>query len=337
MRRILPLRISTLLRREFLEHKTLLLLGPIFIGFIGLILVIFTAIFADKIGSFFGGAALGDFWGSLEVHSLERSIDKQIHFTISSEGTGYELESFESRMEKTPPLSSMDNRLEVMEVDLENQSFAINEILYSLHKLLMLVPFFVAINYLLGSFLYDRLDGSYLFWRSMPVSAMEEVATKIVVALFLIPLSYLTVSFLIQVLGLIIFTWPIYRIGLDPVSVISDNLDFLGWYWNLLSDWFNRGFLCAPLFSWILLASALSYRSSLFAAILPIVVVIIVERFLSGTYSILSIIFKYVPQPLATGNQDFNDPISSVLGVLFAFSLLYLATYFRRHPLFVSK
>ncbi len=337
MRKLLPLRVLTLLRKEFLEYKTLLLLGPIFLALVGLVSVFFAAIFADKMGTFFGGAALGDVLKGLEVHSLERKVDRQIHFTVSGEGAEYGFESFESQIEKNSTQGTVIDILESNEADGKNRNFAINEILYSLHKLLMLVPFFIAIKYLLGSFLYDRLDGSYLFWRSMPVSASEEVITKISVALFLIPLTYLAVSFLIQTFGLLIFLFPIYRIGFNPISVISDNFDLIGWCLSLLTDWFNRGFLCAPIFSWVLLASTLAYRSSLFIAILPLLVIFVFERFFWGTYSVLHLVTKYLPQPLAIRNEDFNDPISTVLGVLFSLALLSFATYFRRSPLYVSN
>ena len=337
MRDYRKLKITALLRRELLENKTLVIFGPLILAALSIVVVFFIAIFADRLGSTLGGPLVGQFLQDLNAQVIEHKSDVDLHFSNSEEGGAYSLRSFSSKSSTANFGEHGVDNFGQNNVSKAHESLILNDILYALHNLLMLVPFFVAISYLLRAFFYDRLDGSYYFWRSMPVSAREEVLTKIVVALFIISGAYLCASLVIQILSLLIFVFPIYRIGLDPIPVVLENFDFIAWFWHVVLDWVKRGFLFAPIFAWILFASAIAVRSASLVALLPVAIFIAIERIFLGTSEIFDNIVCYLPPPFSSQYQSLQNPITLIIGLVFAFSILAMATFFRRNPIFIKS
>jgi len=201
----------------------------------------------------------------------------------------------------------------------------------------MLVPLLISINYLVGCLLYDRLDGSYFFWRSMPVSPKEEITVKLMVALFAIPLIFGFVSFLIQILSLLIFIFPIYRIGLDPISVILENLDISNWVWFLILDWLDRGIMLAPIFSFAVLISSLAKRSGFFTSVFAILALVFFESVLFGSNNFIDGALLYLPWPISADVRIIDSPTLLVTGLIITCFFLAMAVYFRSRPLLLNN
>ena len=336
MNYFLSSRVASLVRREFFENKTIVILGPLFLVMVSLVTIIFTALFVDRVGTFFGGRLVGEFLQGLDARMIEAEAGLEIKLS-DIEGGVISIESFEAKK----ALGSLDDisNTKVIDIDdnLVEDSFKLNEILYYLHKLIMLVPLFISINYLLGSLLYDRLDGSYFFWRSMPVSPKEEITVKLIVALFAIPLVFGFASFLIQILSLLIFIFPIYRIGLDPISVILENLDISNWVWFLILDWLDRGIMLAPIFSFAVLISSLAKRSGFFTSVFAIFTLVFFESVLFGSNNFIDGALLYLPWPISGDVRIIDSPTLLVAGLISACFFLALAVYFRSHPLFLNN
>ena len=334
MNYFLSSRIASLVRREFFENKTIVILGPLFLVMVSLIAIIFTALFVDRVGTFFGGRLVGEFIQGLDARMVEAGGGLEIKLS-DIEGGVISIESFEE--EKA--LGSLEDMSNTKAIDnnLVEDSFKLNEILYYLHKLIMLVPFLISINYLVGCLLYDRLDGSYFFWRSMPVSPKEEITVKLIVALFAIPLVFGFASFLIQILSLLIFIFPIYRIGLDPISVILENLDISNWIWFLILDWLDRGIMLAPIFSFAVLISSLAKRSGFFTSVFAILTLVFLESMLFGSNNFIDGALLYLPWPISADVRIIDSPTLLVAGLIITCFFLAMAVYFRSRPLFLNN
>ncbi len=336
MNYFLSSRVVSLVRREFFENKTIVILGPLFLVMLSLIGIIFTALFVDKVGTFFGGRLVGEFLQGLDTSMIEAEGGLEIKLS-DIEGGVISIESFETN----GTLGSLDNISNTKAIDIDDKlmegSFKLNEILYYLHKLIMLVPLLISINYLLGCLLHDRLDGSYFFWRSMPVSPKEEIIVKLMVALFAIPLIFGFASFLIQILSLLIFIFPIYRIGLDPISVILENFDVSSWLWFLILDWLDRGIMLAPIFSFAVLISSLAKRSGFFTSVVAIFSIVFLESVFWGSSNFIDGALHYLPWPISADVRIIDSPTLLVVGLIIASFFLAMAIYFRSRPLFLNN
>ena len=336
MNYFLSSRIASLVRREFFENKTIVILGPFVLVMVSLIAIIFTALFIDRVGTFFGGRLVGEFFQGLDASMIEAEGGLEINLS-DIEGSVISIESFEEKK----ALGSLDDISNTKAIDIDNNlvedSFKLNEILYYLHKLIMLVPLLISINYLLGCLLYDRLDGSYFFWRSMPVSPKEEILVKLMMALFAIPLIFGFASFLIQILSLLICIFPIYRIGLNPISVILENLDFSNWFWFLILDWLDRGIMLAPIFSFAVLISSLAKRSGFFTSVVTIFSIVFLESVFWGSSNFINGALHYLPWPISADVRIIESPTLLVVGLIIACFFLAMAIYFRSRPLFLNN
>ena len=334
MNYFLSSRIASLVRREFFENKTIVILGPLFLVILSLICIIFTALFVDKVGTFFGGRFVGEFLQGLDNRMIETEGGLEIKLS-DIEGGVISIESFEAN----ETLGSLDNISGTKAIDdqLVDGSFKLNEILYYLHKLIMLVPLLISTNYLLGCLLHDRLDGSYFFWRSMPVSPKEEIIVKLMVALFAIPLIFGFASFLIQILSLLVFIFPIYRIGLDPISVILENFDISNWVLFLILDWLDRGIMLAPIFSFVILISSLAKRSGVFTSVVAIFSIVFLESVFLGSSNFIDGALHYLPWPISADVRIIDSPTLLVVGLIIACFFLSMAIYFRSRPLFLNN
>jgi hypothetical protein len=157
------------------------------------------------------------------------------------------------------------------------------------------------------------------------------------VALFAIPLIFGFASFLIQILSLLIFIFPIYRIGLDPISVILENLDISNWVWFLILDWLDRGIMLAPIFSFAVLISSLAKRSGFFTSVFAILALVFLERVLFGSNNFIDGALHYFPWPISADVRIIDSPTSLVAGLIIACFFLAMAVYFRSRPLFLNN
>ena len=125
------------------------------------------------------------------------------------------------------------------------------------YRMILLTGFAVAFFYCADALYGERRDRSVLFWRSLPVSDLTTVLSKAAVPLVVVPL--LTFSFLI--LG----------------SVSLRLLDATAVPTHVISVVAAGTLLQAPLFGWLLLVSAVAKRAPMLWAVLPPVVVGILE------------------------------------------------------------
>lgn len=143
------------------------------------------------------------------------------------------------------------------------------------------LPFVVFFS-LLGSLYEERRDRSVLFFKSMPVSDTLEVLAKLVASVCVAPLALLAVVIVGQLL-IAFFLSLIVLVQGGPFMILWPLGDMIiGWVsfvfgYSLFALWM------IPFFAWLLLVSSFAPRMPFVFAVLPPVVIGIVEKVFLGT------------------------------------------------------
>ncbi len=159
--------------------------------------------------------------------------------------------------------------------------------------IVMVALFVVAIFYSLSCLYNERQDQSVLFWRSLPVSDGLTVASKLVVALVLIPLLIVAcqaaVSFILLDVTAFQYLSNYYGHSLSGLAKIL--------LWSMV-----------PTIAWCVLCSEIAEKNPfLLAFIAPILLVLVDKLFLNGVVSETLIINRlagfddYTVMPLVWG------------------------------------
>lgn len=163
---------------------------------------------------------------------------------------------------------------------------------------------FVVFFSLLGSLYEERRDRSVLFFKSMPVSDTQEVLAKLVTAIFVAPLVFLAIVIVGQ---LIIATL------LSLVVMVQGGPAGLLWpLGDMIASWISMFLFYAlfvlwvlPNFAWLLLVSSFAPRMPFVFAILPPIVLVIVEKIFFGS--------EHIGNLLDSRGEDFAAAIQQSL------------------------
>ena len=131
--------------------------------------------------------------------------------------------------------------------------------------------------YCLDALQGERRDRSILFWKSLPVSDLTAVLSKMAVPTVVLPLTVL-VLIVVSNLAMLILQSVEWRLdGFDPRQLWARlNLPYL-WLTMLyglpfMALWY------APIYAWMLLVSAWARRAAFLWAVAPLAAVLIMER-----------------------------------------------------------
>ena len=329
-----PSRLFTLVQRELQEYKTSLVWTPVVTALLLTLLMAVSVVLANRI------SVMGD--AILQVIMLEDSagsmnISIQIDDDDPNGGSySYTIETEESLREEDWNFSrewtfNPTTRAKA-ESEPDDRVDNLNPMLSVLHNILLLVLIVVTINYLLSTLFDDRKDRSILFWRSMPVSEWEEVLAKLGVALVVAPVIYIAVSILMQLAYVALAMLLVWRMDLDPVRLVLGNIEFGTLLFHQLSGWVLTALLVAPLYAWLLLASAGARRSAAFLAVAPPLGLILLEEFFLGTEMVRSAIGNHIPHASDSGSIAFHTARPDwALGLVFTAAALWVAVYLRRY------
>ncbi|MFC3053381.1 hypothetical protein [Kordiimonas pumila] len=143
------------------------------------------------------------------------------------------------------------------------------------------MPFVIFFG-LLGSLYEERRDRSILFWKSMPVPDWQEVLVKLAVPLLVVPLIFLMIAILAQIIIATLFTVVLAVQGGDIGAVWPFGLMLKVWFSsvgaNLLFALWGL-----PLTAWVLFVSSFAARMPFMWAVLPPALIVIVEGMFSNT------------------------------------------------------
>lgn len=162
---------------------------------------------------------------------------------------------------------------------------------YDMTAMMMLFTVFViGFFYCLDALYGERRDRSVLFWKSMPVSDLTTVLSKVTIPLVVLPLIAFAMIIAVHVV-IIIYTGLVLIVhGMSPFSTLAHLPVFQNWLIFLyglivLALWH------APIYGWLLLVSAWARRATFLWAVLPFIALQIFEKITFDT--------TYVGQMLA--------------------------------------
>jgi len=204
----------------------------------------------------------------------------------------------------------------------------LSEIIYAvtvsvIPSLFTLVLAIVVFFYLLGSLYDDRKDRSILFWKSLPASDTLTMASKLLAAMVIAPLIFWVVYVLTHIVLMLIFSVVVLSLGENPWTLfLSLGNPFKGWSMVLLS-YMAQSIWALPLYGWLMLVSSFAPRIPLLFAILPPVVVAVLQIWIEflQTFTLKNNLFGVIGEwfansPLIMSAQNHGeDNITVALGI----------------------
>ena len=128
---------------------------------------------------------------------------------------------------------------------------------------------FVVFFYLLGALYDDRKDRSILFWKSLPASDLLTVASKLLTAMVLAPLTFLAALIVTHILMALIGSLMVLGVDGSPWQLFLSVANPLKAWGMIAASWFAQSIWALPGYAWLLLVSAFAPRVPLLFATLP--------------------------------------------------------------------
>ena len=153
---------------------------------------------------------------------------------------------------------------------------------------ILLTVGFGLLAYSLSTFADERKDRSLIFWRSLPVSDLTTVLSKVFIVTLIVPLIVIPYIILLQL------------VAMTSASIFFATNDIVsfGWLWGsyIITDWFRiifslwaQALWSLPLFLWLMLAGTYAARP-IAGAIVPPVILIVLEGVIFKTNLVLEFI-----------------------------------------------
>jgi len=182
--------------------------------------------------------------------------------------------------------------------------------------LIMGTAFIVGIFYSLDALYGERRDRSILFWKSLPVSDLTIVLSKVTIPLLILPLLSFAIAVVTQFAMLLLSTAVLLGGGLS-VGTLWARASFIHMSLMLLYHILTvHGLWYAPLYGWLLLVSAWAPRAPFMWAFLPPFVIWGVEKIAFNTSYFLAML-QYrltgpAPSTAATQGGTVMDMLSAL-------------------------
>ncbi|MEM8769089.1 MAG: hypothetical protein AAGE43_16705 [Pseudomonadota bacterium] len=183
-------------------------------------------------------------------------------------------------------------------------------------------PFFLiyvvgALFVLLGSLYDERKDRSVLFWKSLPVTDLETVLSKLVVATVVAPLVMIACVVLAQLFLLAVISVFLSTHDVGGVGSLWLNAGLVGGTFQYLLGFLIQALWVLPISGYLLLVSAAAPRLTLLWAIAVPVVPVLLEYVLFRTGYLSSGISRHM-EPAALPNFLGDDerimPVVTTVG-----------------------
>jgi len=185
--------------------------------------------------------------------------------------------------------------------------------------LIMGTAFIVGIFYSLDALYGERRDRSILFWKSLPVSDLTAVLSKVSIPLVVLPLLSFAITVVAQFVMLLLSSIVLLGSGLS-VATLWTHSSFLHLSLMLLYHIVTvHGLWYAPFYGWFLLVSAWAPRAPFIWAFLPPFVICGVEKIAFNTTHFLTMLLNRLagPEAPAPPGSTMMDVMASLTPVRF--------------------
>lgn len=150
---------------------------------------------------------------------------------------------------------------------------------YAVATPFVVIMWIIMINYFLGCLYEDRKDRSILFWHSMPIGQVEMILSKLISGVIILPLCVTIAALATEVVLLVVLSLTMMLKGLTMWHLLwQPGALLLSWYTQLVAVMQQIVWLF-PFIGWFMLCSAFSKKSPSLRALLPLVLVMIIEGF----------------------------------------------------------
>jgi len=232
--------------------------------------------------------------------------------------------------------------------------------------LFTVVLFIVLFFYLLGSLYNDRKDQSILFWKSLPVSDFQTVASKLVTACLVVPLVYTVVVMLFSLILMVFISIVLLAHGANPIDLVWSPVNLFNGLLFVLTGVYTQMLWALPIYAWLMFCSSFrKKRPFLFAVFVPAGIALgwywinmfsfkftNFSMFAKPLYYLAHSVLPYasgsMSEPSSDGfsmNFDNDAPVSQMIsrmlsslmsmdvlyGVIFAITFIALAIWVRRY------
>lgn len=171
----------------------------------------------------------------------------------------------------------------------------------------MMVALLIQLYYFLVCLFDERRDMSIYFWRSMPVSDATAISTKLLTGALVIPGIFMLAATVTLVLALVLAF-----IGCIALSV---GYDISIWHvWGSLELFTNVSLVWLslipfvlwlfPLFAWLMLMSMFANKAPFLWALLPVIMLVLVEAFVVHYFDLNSSFFIQILTDYFGINED---------------------------------
>jgi ABC-2 type transport system permease protein len=164
-----------------------------------------------------------------------------------------------------------------------------------IHIIFVMIAWTAGMFYLMNSLCADRRDSSVLFWKSLPVSELQNVLTKLLVGALLYPLIAVVAAWIIQIAYIVAALIFVSQSSAQPWSLIAPHLHFFNITLGGIASVIVSSLNALPLLAWLLLTSALTKRSPFLFALLPLIAVILVEDWVWNSDHSLDWLARHLP------------------------------------------
>lgn len=145
-------------------------------------------------------------------------------------------------------------------------------LLFANASLHFFVAYAVVFFYCLSALYDDRRDRSVLFWKSLPITDLDTVLSKLLVAAVVAPLIAWGMALLVNLLALILLTLFVLLQGGNPWRLIWAPVGLIQLSASTLLGLLIVTIWALPAYSWLLLASAWARSKPFLWAIVPLLV-----------------------------------------------------------------
>ena len=183
--------------------------------------------------------------------------------------------------------------------------------------LIMVTAFGVGIFYTLDALYGERRDRSILFWKSLPVSDLTVVLSKVTIPAVILPFVSYVISVVTQLIMLVLSSAVFAGSGVDVAKLWTEASFFHVSAVMLYHIITVHGLWYAPIYGWLLLVSAWARRAPFMWAFLPPFVICGVEKLAFNTTYFLNLLERRLmgpahPNMMHTGTTPM-DPMANLI------------------------
>ena len=182
--------------------------------------------------------------------------------------------------------------------------------------LIMGTAFIVGIFYSLDALYGERRDRSILFWKSLPVSDLTTVLSKLAIPLVILPFLSFAIAVVTQFVMLLLSSAFLLGSGLG-VGTLGARMSFFHMSLMLLYHILTvHGLWYAPIYGWLLLISAWAPRAPFIWAFLPPFVIWGVEKIAFRTSHFLGMLQYRLTGPVPSTTTARSGNLMEMMSAL---------------------